>query len=310
MTDQAILLGIDAGGSHTTVVVGDRDAQVLARADGPGSAMKPGGAQRSATVMFDVARRAAAQAGISLPATLALVGAAGAGRAPEREALAAAMVAAGVAERVEVRGDIEIALAAAFGDGAGIMVNAGTGSIAYARAPDGSMHRAGGHGWQLGDEGGGYWLGRRALATAARAQDGLEESSTLLERLLVALGLPTFDDLIRWTATATPSQIAALAPHVLNAAREGETVAQRAIEEAAGELAQLVHVLTRHFPGTEIVPVATAGGLLRPGSPLLDALRAKLGTDVPRARLANADGGGPVDAPAGALRLAANLLAR
>jgi len=310
MTDQAVLLGIDAGGSHTTVVVGDRDAHVLARADGPGSAMKPGGAQRSATVMLDVARRAAAQAGMSLPATLALVGAAGAGRAPEREALAAAMVAAGVAERVEVRGDIEIALAAAFGDGAGIMVNAGTGSIAYARAPDGSMHRAGGHGWQLGDEGGGYWLGRRALATAARAQDGLEESSTLLERLLVALGLQTFDDLIRWTATATPSQIAALAPHVLNAAHEGETVAQRAVAEAAGELAQLVRVLTRHFPGTEIVPVATAGGLLRPGSPLLDALRAKLGTDVPRARLANANGGGPVDAPAGALRLAAKLLAR
>jgi glucosamine kinase len=270
--------------------------------------MKPGGAQRSATVMLDVARRAAVQAGMSLPATLALVGAAGAGRAPEREALAAAMVAAGVAARVEVRGDIEIALAAAFGEGAGIMVNAGTGSIAYARAPDGSMHRAGGHGWQLGDEGGGYWLGRRALAAAARAQDGLEESSTLLERLLVALGLQTFDDLIRWTATATPSQIAALAPHVLNAAREGETVAQRAIEEAAAELTQLVGILMRHFPGTEIVPVATAGGLLRPGSPLLDALRVLLGTEVPRARLANTNGGGPVDAPAGALRLAAKLL--
>src|SRR5712664_4220617 len=192
--DPAVLLGIDSGGSHTAVAVGDRQGRVLSRAEGPASAMRPGGAERSAAVILDVARRAATQAHVALPATVALVGAAGAGRAPEQEALAAAVATAGVAERVEVRGDIEIALAAAFGDGPGILINAGTGSIAYARGADGRLYRAGGHGWQLGDEGGGYWLGRRALAADARARDGLEESSTLLERLLVALGLETFDD--------------------------------------------------------------------------------------------------------------------
>src|SRR5436309_8648731 len=301
-----VLLGIDCGGSHTAVVVGDRQGRVASRAEGPGSAMRPGGAERSAAVILDVARRAAAQAQISLPATFALVGAAGAGRAPEQEALAAAIVAAGVAERVDVRSDMEIALAAAFENKPGILINAGTGSIAYARTQDGRVHRAGGYGWQLGDEGGGYWLGRRALAAAARAHDGLEESSTLLERLLVALGLQTFDDLIRWTATATPAQVASLAPHVLNAAREGETVAQQIVEEAAAELSQLVRVLRRHFPEGSAIKMATAGGLLRPGSPLLIALRANLATDLPRARIS--EGGGQVDAPAGALRLAARLL--
>jgi N-acetylglucosamine kinase-like BadF-type ATPase len=268
--------------------------------------MRPGGAERSAAVILDVARRAAAQAKVTLPASIALVGAAGAGRPPEQEALAAAIAAAGVAERVDVRGDTEIALAAAFGDGPGILINAGTGSIAHARGADGRLYRAGGHGWQLGDEGGGYWLGRRALAAAARAHDGLEESSTLLERLLVALGLQTFDDLIRWTATATPAQVASLAPHVLNAAREGETVAQQIVEEAAAELSQLVRVLLRHFPDSAAITLATAGGLLRPGSPVLIALRSNLATDLPRARIS--EGGGQVDAPAGALRLAAQLL--
>jgi len=268
--------------------------------------MRPGGAERSAAVILDVARRAATQANVSLPAGIALVGAAGAGRVPEQEALAAAITAAGVAERVDVRGDIDIALAAAFGDSPGILINAGTGSIAYARGPDGRLHRAGGHGWQLGDEGGGYWMGRRALAAAARAHDGLEESSTLLERLLVALGLETFDDLIRWTATATPGQVASLAPHVLNAAREGETVAQRIVADAALELSQLVRALMRHFSETDAIKMATIGGLLRPGSPLLVALRTNLATDMPRARIS--EGGGSVDAPAGALRLAAQLL--
>ena len=306
-TDHAVLIGVDAGGSHTAAVVGHRYGRVLARAEGPGSAMKPGGAERSAAVILDVTRRAATQAGVTLPAAIAVVGAAGAGRVPERDALAAAIVAAGVARRVDVRGDVEIAIVGAFGDGPGIMVNAGTGSIAYARTPDGRLHRVGGHGWQLGDEGGGYWLGRKALSSAARSQDGLEESSTLLERLLVALGLETFDDLIRWTATATPAQVAALAPHVLNAASEGETVAQRSVDDAAAELASLVGAALRHFPGSEPVPVATAGGLLRPGSPLLAALRRKLAGSVPRASLSETSG--PVDAPVGALRLAAELLA-
>ena len=293
-----VLLGIDCGGSHTAVVVGDRQGRVASRAEGPGSAMRPGGAERSAAVILDVARRAAAQAQVSLPATVAVVGAAGAGRTPEQEALAAAITAAGVAERVDVRSDMEIALAAAFGDKPGILINAGTGSIAYARTQDGRVHRAGGYGWQLGDEGGGYWLGRRALAAAARARDGLEESSTL--------GLQTFDDLIRWTATATPTQVAALAPHVLNAAREGEIVAQRIVTEGAVELSQLVRLLTRHFSGTELIKMATIGGLLRPGSPLLIALRTSLAADLPRARLS--ESGSAVDAPLGALRLAAQLI--
>ena len=304
MSDPTVFLGIDVGGSHTTVVVGDGDAQVLARADGPGAAMRPGGAETSAAVIADTARRAAAAAGVPLPADAAMVGAAGAGREQEQRELSAALVAAQVARRVRVAGDSEVNLAAAFGDGPGILINAGTGSIAFARSPDGRLHRAGGYGWQLGDEGGGYWLGRRALAAAARSTDEPEESSTLLERLLVALGLRHLDDLIRWTATANPAQVASLAPHVLNAAREGEAVAQRAVADAAAELARLIGVLTRHFPGAEPIAVATVGGLLRPGSPLLRGLHDVLAAQVPRAHLVD----GPVDAPVEAVRLAARLI--
>src|SRR6266581_4986182 len=302
----AVLLGADAGGSHSTVVIGTVDLTILGRADGPGAAMKPGGAAASAVVLAETARRAASQTGIDLPVDRAVVGAAGAGRAQEQGELEAALVQAGLAQRVRVMADAEIALSTAFADGTGIIVSAGTGSIAYARDPAGPLHRAGGYGWQLGDEGGGYWLGRRALAAAARAQDGLEESSTLLERLLVALGLQTFDDLIRWTATATPAQVAALAPHVLNAAREGEIVAQRIVADGAVEIAQLVRMLTRHFSGTELIKMATIGGLLRPGSPLLVALRTSLAAELPRARLS--ESGSAVDAPLGALRMAAQLI--
>ena len=298
-----VFLGADAGGSHTTVVIGTADLTILGRADGPPAAMKPGGAPASAAVLSETGRRAAAQGGVDLPVERALVAAAGAGRAQERTELEAALVQAGLARRVRVMADGEVALSTAFADGAGIIVSAGTGSIAYARDPAGQLHRAGGYGWQLGDEGGGYWLGRRALDVAARAQDGRGEGSTLLARLLAALGLRTFDDLVRWTATASPAQVAALAPHVLNAAAEGEVVAQRVVEDAARELVALVVTLERHYPGTGPVPVATTGGLLVAHSPLADAFRRKLAAQSKRARPDKTR----VDTPVGALRLAVHM---
>ena len=299
----AVYLGGDAGGSHCAVVIAAADLRVLGRADGPAAAMKPGGAPASAAVLSETGRRAAAQGGVDLPVERALVAAAGAGRAQERTELEAALVQAGLARRVRVMADGEVALSTAFADGAGIIVSAGTGSIAYARDPAGQLHRAGGYGWQLGDEGGGYWLGRRALDVAARAQDGRGEGSTLLARLLAALGLRTFDDLVRWTATASPAQVAALAPQVLNAAGEGEVVAQRVVEDAARELVALVVTLERHYPGTGPVPVATTGGLLVAHSPLADAFRRKLAAQSKRARPDKTR----VDTPVGALRLAVHM---
>jgi glucosamine kinase len=192
---QADLLGIDCGGSHTAVVVGNRAGHVLARAEGPGSAMRPGGAERSAAVILEVARRAATLAGVTLPAMAALVGAAGAGRVPEQEALATAVKHAGAAERVAVRGDVEIALAAAFGNGPGVLVNAGTGSIAYARVADGRLFRAGGHGWQLETKA----AGLAPLARSGRRRgQGLGELSAA--RTTAGRARPVdVDDLIRWT---------------------------------------------------------------------------------------------------------------
>src|SRR3979490_3443509 len=110
----AVFLGADAGGSHSTVVIGSPN-KILGRADGPGAAMRPSGAAKSAAVLAETARRAAAQAGLEPPAERAVGGAAGAGRAQEQAELEAALVEAGVARRVRVLADGEVALATAFG---------------------------------------------------------------------------------------------------------------------------------------------------------------------------------------------------
>jgi N-acetylglucosamine kinase-like BadF-type ATPase len=292
--------GVDAGGSRTTVVVAAADGTELGRAEGPGGAVRPGGAAHSAAVIMEIAQRATAESGAPLPAARALVGAAGAGREPERAALAAALAAIGFARHVRVIGDVELALAAAFGDGPGIVVAAGTGSAAFARTPDGMLHRAGGHGWQMGDEGGGYWLGRRALAAAARDQDGVGEWTGLGVRIIRALELGSFDDLVRWAATATPAQVAGLAAEVLRAARDGDRPSLVLVSEAAPELAALVAALVRRFPSGPPIPVATTGGLLGADSPLRAALADHLTADLPQLRLRD----GALDPARAAARLA------
>ncbi|HEX4634002.1 MAG TPA: BadF/BadG/BcrA/BcrD ATPase family protein, partial [Gemmatimonadales bacterium] len=181
-------IGVDAGGSHTTVILADSSGKTLARVDGPASAMRPGGGAKSAAIIADTVRRAASQAARELPARWLGVGAAGAGRDIEQEELQDALMATGLADEVRVVSDGEAALRSAFGTEAGMLISAGTGSIAYARDPGGRLHRAGGYGWQMGDEGGGYWLGRRALAAAGAQRDGRGEGSTLGARLLTALG--------------------------------------------------------------------------------------------------------------------------
>ena len=135
--------------------------------------------------------------------------------------------------------DIEIALAAAFDDGPGIVVSAGTGSVAVGRDRSGKQHRIGGYGWQMGDEGSGYAIGRAALGAVSRAVDGRSPRTALSDRVLAATRSENFDALVRWAAGASPAEVAALAPHVLDVAAHGDPLAQGIADYAARELTQL-----------------------------------------------------------------------
>ena len=293
-----ILIGADVGGTKTAVAVSDGSA-ILAQADGPGAAVRPGRSLVSAGIIADVSRRALAAAG-RLKADVMVVGAAGAGRQPEQSELQQALRGEGIADRVVVTTDIEIALAGAFGTGPGIVISAGTGSVAVGRDTEGRLHRAGGYGWQMGDEGSGYGIGRAALGAVSRATDGRSPETKLKARLLDVTRSADFDALVRWAATAGPAEVASLAPATLEVAAAGDVVAQGIADYAARELSQLaVHILPR-IDGDVPVPVALSGGLL--SSESLRRTVLKRLADEPGLRVVDT----PVDALAGALRLAAD----
>ncbi len=291
------LIGVDVGGTKTAAGISDGD-RIINRAEGPGAAIRPGRALASAATIAEVVRQALAKIG-RLSGDVLLVGAAGAGREAERDELQKALRAENVAQRVVVTTDIEIALAAAFAEGPGIVVSAGTGSVAVGRDRTGRQHRIGGYGWQMGDEGSGYAIGRAALGAVSRAADGRSPRTALTERVLATTRSENFDALIRWAAGASPAEVAALAPPVMETAAKGDVLAQGIADYAARELCQLAICL---LPVMEIDPpvgVAVTGGLL--GYDTL--LRGRV-----LARLAEEPGLQPIETPVdpvlGALRLA------
>jgi glucosamine kinase len=250
-------------------------------------------------MIAEVVRRALAGVG-RLSGDVLMVGAAGAGRDPERSELAKALRGENLAERVVVTTDIELALAGAFEQGPGIVVSAGTGSIAVGRDAKGSHRRIGGYGWQMGDEGSGYAIGRAALGAVSRAHDGRSPRTALSDRVLSATRSSDFDSLVRWAASASPSELAGLAPHVLEVAAQGDPLAQGIADYAARELSQLAICLLPLLEAEPPIGVALTGGLLAEDRPLRRSVLARVGEEAGLRPIEL-----PVDAVVGALRLAA-----
>lgn len=159
-----IVIGIDGGGSKTHAMVADETGRVIGETVGPGSAVRPGQAEHSANVIADVVRDALASCDMThvMPRALC-VGVAGAGRDAERQELWQALVGRDLATELVIHSDYSIALDDAFGDGPGILLISGTGSVAFGRGPAGATARCGGWGPVAGDEGSGAWIGRPRL---------------------------------------------------------------------------------------------------------------------------------------------------
>ena len=177
---------------------------------------------------------------------------------------------AALAERVHVGTDVQAAFHDAFGEGPGILLMAGTGSIAWGRAEDGRVARVGGWGWLLGDEGSGYAMGLEAMRRVARSADRRAPATQLTMRLLARLGLGSPEELIAWCGTASPGAVAALVPDIHAAAVDGDAVAAELLEQALE--AHVLTLLGTLGPWRRSPTVALGGGLLATGGPLHDKL--------------------------------------
>lgn len=279
----AYYLGVDGGGSKTTCAVGDEVSLLGSAVAGPSNITRVGELCARESLHAAI-RQACATAKID-PRQLrrACIGAAGAGR-EEIARVVREIVAEAIAGEIEVVGDMEIALQAALGGGPGVIVIAGTGSIAYGRDARGRTARAGGWGFAISDEGSAHWIGRAAVAALLRAADqassdgsssgqasidrcltdsGAQEISPLFREMKSIWKLDSLERLVR-TANSNPD-FAELLPAVLAAADAGDEPARQVLAQAGRELAQLAGiVLWQLFPEQRsAVPMAMVGGVFR-----------------------------------------------
>ena len=264
----AYYLGIDGGGSKTTCVVGDESSVLASAVSGPSNIIRVGEA-RARESLHDVVRKSCAAARIdSRRVHSACVGVAGAGR-EEVANTVRRIIAELIAGEVEVVGDMQIALQAALGAGPGVVVIAGTGSIAYGRDVEGRTARAGGWGFAISDEGSAHWIGRTAVTALLReadqcADDQVAEKTSLLFRGMKSTwNLQSFEQLAG-TANRDPN-FAALMPAVLTAADSGDETARQVLRQAGKELAELASIVVQKlFPqGDGAIPLAMVGGVFR-----------------------------------------------
>lgn len=301
-----IVVGVDGGGSRTRAMVADETGKGLVTVEGGPSAVRPGEVEASAETIAACVRDALAacdMAGV-MPKVLC-VGVAGVGRDLERDALWQALLTRELAEDVVVHPDAMVALDDAFGDGAGLLVISGTGSVGYGRGPAGAFARCGGWGPNCGDEGSGAWIGRRVLSIVTAAHDGREPETTLTGALLTAAEVNEVADLVGWAAAATPAMLATLAPMVMSMAHGGDLRANSLVTLAVEELVLHARTLARQLFGDEraSVPLALGGGLLSKGTLLRKRMVHRLKTAVPGAQVRDEDVVPVRGAVRGALRL-------
>lgn len=268
------LVGIDGGGSTVRVVVARPDLTILAQSQGDSVNPSVVGRAESARRIQEHMRDALQQVRLSGDQIDGVgIGVAGAQVAHSASWLHEVISAVTPNALVVPSSDYEIALIGAHGGRHGVLLLAGTGSIACGVTQTGEVVRAGGWGYLLGDEGSGYWLGIRTLQAIAQASDGRIEETQLTGQVLVRLGLSAATDLIQWlyqSETPRTRDIAGLAPLVLDIAAGGDPVANQIVESAAQELVRLCQAVIRQL-GIDEPEIAFAGGLL--GAPNLLSTR-------------------------------------
>src|SRR4051812_30969839 len=295
------VLGIDAGGTKTVCMLADARGEIIAEARGGGANLQSSGELEVEKVLHHVMEAVLAERDVR-PEAICL-GMAGGDRPDDGDAVRGIMRRIGYKARTVVVNDALVALVAGAGDTPGVVIVAGTGSIAYGRDASGHAARAGGWGYLLGDEGGGFWIGRAALTAVVRQFDGRGPATLLTPMILEHLDLSTPRELIHeiYYRDVHRHTIAGIAGLVQGAMEQRDAIATDILSRAGVELAAAANsVITRLEMRGNAFPTVLGGGIFRGVPWLVDDVTRRLSEIAPRTQVSRLE----VEPAIGAVRLA------
>jgi N-acetylglucosamine kinase-like BadF-type ATPase len=274
-----IYFGIDGGGTHSRLAIMNGEGAFLARSEAGSTNIYSVSREQVRENLALLLENALSLCGLE-KADLAAgcLGSAGLGR-PEEQNVYRAFFQNLLGPDVPVKlcTDGEILLVGGLGGLEGYCLIAGTGSVALGRSRDGRLVRAGGHGYLLGDEGSAAWIGRTAISRLLRSFEDRDLPSSMLPSLLSAAGLSAASELVRYVHhDADKAVIAALAPVVTAAARQGDPLALDILRDGAAELVLLVRSVIARSPWIGPAELVLAGGVIKHDEILTGRLRETL----------------------------------
>jgi len=259
MNEDLFYAGIDGGGTKTLAVIVDALGHEHGRGIAAGANFTSTGIAETIANVRSAIVEASANAG-GTPLHRAWIGLAGVDRPADFAAVLPRLQE--LAQEVRLTNDATLALSG-LEDAVGVALIAGTGSIAVGCDAHGTTARAGGWGNILGDEGGGYAIGRAGLQAAVRAADGRGPWTDLLDRVLHALQFDSPAQLVGAVyANRDARMIAGMAPLVFAAARSGDATAEAIVRREAEELALAALTVGTKLALPTALPLALAGSLL------------------------------------------------
>jgi N-acetylglucosamine kinase-like BadF-type ATPase len=295
------VIGVDAGGTKTVGLLADDTGAVVRQARAGGANLVDGGELGVEKALYEVLNGLDSQA----PVAAICLGIAGVDRPGEKELIESVLWRLGFRRSaVRIVNDAFVALVAGAPDGVGIVVVAGTGSIAYGVDARGRTARSGGWGHLLGDEGSAFWLGHAAVRQGIRAVDGRGPATTLYDRICSEIGVDETPGLVKWfyDQEHTRTRVARLAAVVQQAADDGDESARALLDQAAQHLARAARATARQLDFEGPYPLVLSGGAFRACPSLYARVEASL--DLPAARVVKLE----AEPATGAVKLALDLL--
>ena len=287
---EALILAVDGGGSNTRALLAAADGTVLGSGAGGPANYHVAGKETVAQSLRSAIEGAYRAANLEIQtAAVGYFGLAGVGREEDRQVIAELLDEfPPLYTKLHLDNDGIIALTGATAGKPGVAIICGTGSIIYGCSKAGQFARAGGWGPLIGDEGGGYDIGRKGLMAVMRAGDGRGKKTMLTELLLHTLAVSSYEKIVLqvYSKEMQRPQIAALSLQVKQAAAAGDTVALAILDEAVGELSlAAAAVITRLGMQSERFPVALTGGGFTHGWQWARGLEAQIQACAPLAYL-------------------------
>lgn len=257
-----LVAGIDAGGSKTECIIAEsKKDKILTKTVGGPANYQIVGIEKACEEVKKTFLKAKKNVGIDEIPLLG-VGLAGAGRKEDKKKLKNELSSKIKDTNIYLSDDAYIALLGATGGRKGVIVIAGTGSIAYGLKNSGKKIRSGGWGPLIGDEGSGFWIGIEAIKSAIKAIENRGENTLLVKSVKEKFSLDNFEELIPfiYNDKLPRKKIARLVPEIFELAQKGDDVSKLIVQRAIDELISLSMSVVKKLDYKEN-KIAVSGGL-------------------------------------------------